>query len=227
LVARLPRRVGVWGGGAAGGVWRLTEAGHRLRRLPVEPHPQETNNGTSNRRARFTEPSPQFLAHTLRVADIRLALEQLTVASEGRVELTTVQTEPTCWRSWTGPYGAPATLRPDLYAETTSGDYLDCWFIEADMGTEHLTAIVKKARAYQAYWRSGREQAALGVFPLVVWVTPDERRAQAIAGAVAGDTGCDNRLHRAAPFERLVEAVTGHVGTADKTLKTPIEGSQS
>jgi hypothetical protein len=159
--------------------------------------------GAAKPRVRFAEPSTQFLTHTLRVADVRLVFERLGAMSGGKVELSLVQAEPSCWRSWVGPHGAPMTLRPDLYVETASGEYLDCWFVEADLGTEHLSAIVRKARVYEAYRLCGREQAARGVFPLVLWVTPDQRRADAILTAVRDDTTCDSRLHRAIGIDGL------------------------
>jgi hypothetical protein len=212
-VTMLPRRVGGYGGGAAQSVWRLTEAGHRLLRLQAQGGEGRDRlggiDGGGRRRVRFVEPSAQFLAHTLRVADIRLVFERLETDSGGKAELSQVQTEPECWRNWVGPHGAPMTLRPDLYVETTSDEYMDCWFVEVDMGTEHLPAVARKARAYEAYRLCGREQAARGVFPLVLWVTPDERRAEAIMAAIDSDPGCDVRPHRAACFDWLAELLAG------------------
>jgi hypothetical protein len=204
VVAGLARRVGGYGGGAAQNVWRLTEAGQRLLRLHAGP---DASDGREGPRIRFAEPSPQFLAHTLRVADVRLAFERLDKSSSRRSALSLVQTEPSCWRKWIGPHGTPATLRPDLYAETASAEFVDCWFIEADLGTEHLPAIARKARAYETYRRSGREQAARGVFPLVLWVTPDARRAEAVLAAIADDPRCDPRPHRAVSFDQLSDVL--------------------
>jgi hypothetical protein len=206
LVAVLPRRVGGYGGGAAQSVWHLTEAGRRLLRHRPGSSGSSGSlaaSGEGWRRVRFSEPSPQFLAHTLRVADICLVLEQLGAASGGELGLAAVQTEPECWRVFTGPYGALSALRPDLYAEVASLEFLDCWFIEADMATEHLPAIVRKARVYEAYRALGREQAVRGVFPLVLWVTPDGRRAEAIMRAIGQDSVCDVRAHQAVAMAGL------------------------
>ena len=157
LVAALPRRVGGHSGGAAQSVWRLTEAGHRLLRFQTKlGSADDALGGEVGTRTRFTEPSPQFLAHTLRVADIRLVLERLDASAGESGGLSLVQTEPACWRTWVGPFGQSLTLRPDLYAEITAGQYIDLWFIETDMGSEHLPAIVRKAKVYEAYRASGR-----------------------------------------------------------------------
>jgi hypothetical protein len=202
LVARLPRLVGGTGGGSRRTIWHLTESGQRLLLAQTSP------NNPRDPRHRPTEPSPTFLNHTLRVADIRLILEQLDQGSGGTITLDRVQTEPHCWRRWTGPYGAPLTLRPDLYAETGHGDYADLWFIEADLGTEHLPAITRKAKTYQAYHHTGHEQTNNGAFPLVLWATPDQHRADAITMAINNEPGCDQRIHRAIPFEHLSDYLT-------------------
>jgi hypothetical protein len=214
VVVGLPRRVGGYGGGATQAVWRLTEAGQRLLRLQAQGGAGygQVDGDAGRPRIRLAEPSPQFLAHTLRVADVRLAFERLRETTDGKAELSLVQTEPSCWRRWTGPHGTPATLRPDLYAETVSSEFVDCWFIEADLGTEHLPVVVRKAKVYEAYRRSGREQAARGVFPLVLWVTPDTRRAEAILFAIRGDPGCDGRAHRAVSFDQLSDVLANGAG---------------
>jgi hypothetical protein len=219
LAAPLDRRIGGLGGGAAQTIWRLTEAGHRLLRLtqPDDDRPGDPTGQTppTPQRVRFREPSPQFLSHTLHLADIRLVLEQLSQKSDGRATTDLIQTEPDCWRDWLGPHGTAMTLRPDLYAEISVNEptqsdsqsetdgWLDCWFIEADLATEHLPTIARKARVYAAYRRSGREQASGGVFPLVLWVTPDQRRAQAILAAITADPACDPRLHHATTIDNL------------------------
>ena len=208
LVDHLPRKVGGYGGGQAQTVWHLTEAGHRL--LDLNRSARETANEESPVRRRFREPSMQFLAHTLRVADIRLVLERLSKGSNAK-ELTTVQTEPRCWRTWVGAYGTPVTLKPDLYAELADADFDYFYFIEADMGSEHMPTIIRKARVYQTYYQTGREQARHdGVFPLVLWVTPDARRAEQILAAIRADPKCDERLHRTLSMADLRSWLEGH-----------------
>jgi len=58
------------------------------------------------------------------------------------------------------------------------------WFIEVDQGNESLPVVIGKCRAYDAYYQSGREQAAHGVFPRVCWVVPDESRADRISNKI-------------------------------------------
>jgi len=226
LVNHLPRKVGGYGGGQAQTVWHLSEGGHRLLGLD-RPDDEKADKSL---RQRFREPSPQFLAHTLRVADIRLALEQLSRPERAgaadnhetdSIDLTLIQTEPVCWRTWVSTYGGSAVLRPDLYAETSDPDFDYFYFIEADMDSEHAPAIMKKARVYQTYYQTGLEQARHGgVFPLVLWVTPDERRARQILNTIRADPKCDERLHRAVTMADLPNFLSHH-GEDPVAVKPP------
>ena len=201
LIGCLPRRVGGWGGGQSQTVWHLTESGQRLLNLDGE-----TGETVAIRR-RFREPSPQFLAHTLRVADVRAICEHL---SHGK-NVGMIQTEPTCWRDWTGTYGTPAILKPDLYVEIADPDYDYYYFVEADLGSEHMPAIARKAAVYQTYRDTGREQARLGgVFPLILWVTPDQRRADQIIATIRDDPTCDKQLHHAVAVADLANYLDGN-----------------
>lgn len=187
LLVRLARRVGGVRAGSASFIYALGAVGHRL---------------VADER-RFTEPSPLFLDHTLAVADAGLSL--IRAHRAGTLNLVEVVVEPTCWRRYIGAGGAREFVRPDLYAITRVGDYEDCWFLEVDRGTESPAAISRKCRGYQGYWRSGREQADHGTFPLVVWVTPDERRAQRIERVISGSRQLKRELFRVTPADQLAE----------------------
>ena len=158
-------------------------------------------------RYRVTEPSSLFLDHTLAIADARIELE---VASRGQLfDLVEVEIEPRSWRHFSGPGGAASTVKPDLYAVTGHREFEDCWFLEIDRGTESPAAISRKCRAYDLYWRSGLEQAAHGAFPLVLWVTPQERRADRIRSLVNRARNLNRELFRVTTFPQLVENIAG------------------
>src|SRR5436305_924378 len=134
LLARLERRVGGVRAGSASYVYALGSAGGQIL------------DGARNR---VTEPSSLFLDHTLAIAEARLALE---VAARDRFfDLVEVEIEPSCWRRYSGPGGAPATVKPDLYVVTAREDFEDCWFLEIDRNTESPAAISRKCRAYDLY----------------------------------------------------------------------------
>ncbi len=184
LVARLARRIGGVRSGSSGIVWQLGATGERLLR---------TMHGQKQRR-RYVEPSPAFTAHTLAVADLAIGLHELNDLHV--VELISVETEPSCWRSFISPHGALEWLKPDLYAVTASGDFEDHWFVEVDLATEHPPVIVRKSLVYQRYAATGAHQARHGLFPAVVWVVPDPARQEALKRALAADRLIQRELFR-------------------------------
>jgi len=168
LLVRLERRVGGVRAGSAGYVYALGPVGQRL----LNP---------SDGRRRIHEPRIGFLDHTLAVS--QLVVDVTRGSRGGRLEVLTLQSEPRCHRAFTGTSGQ-ATLKPDLFLALGVGDMEHRWFIEVDQGNESLPVVIGKCRAYDAYYQSGREQAAHGVFPRVCWVVPDESRADRISNKI-------------------------------------------
>jgi hypothetical protein len=193
VLVRLQRRVGGVRAGSASYVYALGPVGRRLA------------GEQTGRQVR--EPSTTFLEHTLAIAETHLTL--LEASRRGRLELIAVEVEPTCWRRYLNTGGASETLRPDLYALTARGEFEYCWFLEVDRGTEYRPALLRKCRAYESYWRTGAEQQRSGTFPRVVWIAPDEERAQAIEQAIGSAPGLKRELFRTTTNERLVELLAG------------------
>lgn len=203
LIEPLGRRIGGLHAGSAGYVWRLGPAGDRLLRLEAVDAP----------RARRKEPSVRFLDHRLAVAD---AACQLTAASQsGHLELLQVVPEPAAWRPFSSDYGVREVLKPDLYAETASDAYEDFWFIEVDRGTESLPTVLGQCEQYERYRRSGTEQAALGLFPRVVWLVPDERRVAALQAAITKSSALDDDLFRVAQQGDLLQLINNQTKGGD------------
>jgi hypothetical protein len=164
LAGALARRIGGVQAGSGSRIWHLTEAGERLLRL---------GDGTARPRKRFFEPSPHFLSHTLAVAECYI---QLTEICDGKdLTLIKAEMEPDCWRSYSHK-GHLTALRPDMFTVTICGEYEDRWFVEVDLNTEAPITVVEKCRRYHDYYRSGLEQKEHEVFPLTVWIVPDEAR---------------------------------------------------
>jgi len=191
LLVRLERRVGGVRAGSASYVYALGSAGNRVVNNP--------------RGKRAEEPSRVFLDHTLAVADAHLALLQASYAR--RFELITVETEPAAWRRFLNSGGGRETLRPDLYVVSAQGEFEHCWFLEIDNATESTPAVLRKSLQYQAYRRTGIEQQRTGTFPLVVWVTPSERRRKQLADAIASARKLQPEIFRVVAFDELVELV--------------------
>lgn len=161
VLARLDRRIGGVRSGSDGFVYRLDVVGQRL----LEPERQRY-------RTPWT-PSATHLAHALAVSDLYVQLHR----ESAHWKMLAFDTEPRCWRSFSGPGGAPVVLKPDAFVVGAAGDFEDSWFIEVDRATESLPRITDKAKRYISYWQTGREQRERGVFPKVLWVVPDEHRA--------------------------------------------------
>lgn len=156
---------------------------------------------------RTTEPSILFLDHTLAIGDVRVLLEE--AQRRGELELVTVEIEPASWRHFIGSGGARDIVRPDLYIVTATDEYEDAWFLEIDRGTESPAAIARKCRAYDRYWRNGREQATHGSFPVTVWVAPDERRGSRIERIIGAARGLNRDLFRVTSGPQLLTLLRG------------------
>lgn len=184
VLTHLERRVGGVRAGSASYVWQVGRAGQRLL-------------ATESAEATITrphEPGLLFLGHCLAVADAHLSLIHLQ--RRAALELITVQTEPRCWRRYSGLGGARLVLQPDLYVVTGAGDFEDHWFVEVDLGTEHPKRLLAKCHRYEDYRHTGIEQADGGSFPLVVWAMRDQAQADRLRRAIATDNGLDGRLFR-------------------------------
>ena len=202
LIDQLPRRVGGYGAGSSAGVWFLTPTGQRLRSLA-------RGDGANLPPARVRDPSTRFVAHTLAVADVRVRIHQ--AARTGRFAVRSLETEPQCWRPYLGLHGVREILKPDLALTTVSADgqYEDSWFIEVDLGTEHLPTVLGKCAQYETYRRTGTEQARCGVFPLVVWITTTPERAEKLRAGIHRTRSLDNALHRVITSDQLADLITG------------------
>lgn len=198
LISRLPRRVGGAIRGSAANIWQLASAGERLlRRL----------SGDHGRR-RYVEPSPQFTAHTLAVADIGVAVLEATYRDD--FELLELEAEPDCWREYVNAAGSREWLKPDLFVVTADAEIESHSFIEVDRGTEHFPVLLRKCEAYQRYWRTGTEQSSRGLYPAVVWVIPNEVRATKLLAAIrAHPTLTDELFHVTTQTEAMSIIGTG------------------
>lgn len=162
-LVRLERKVGGLRAGSHTFIYGLGPVGHRLL--------QEDGS-----RLRAYEPSEAFVDHQLAVS--QLVVDLTLAGRNGHLELLAVEGEPACWR--TLPAIGRSVLRPDLFLALGKGELEYRWFIEVDRGTHRGPALLRKAQLYESYYRSGVEQATHGVFPRIVWTTPDSTRAKRV-----------------------------------------------
>ncbi|WP_237110523.1 replication-relaxation family protein [Mycobacteroides abscessus] len=203
LLGALDRRIGGIYAGSQGLVHYVDVVGDRIL---------HDRSGRSSHRP--YEPTDKFVRHTLAVADARVALVAAHRAQQ--IELTDSSVEPASWRTFTGTGGARLTLKPDLYAETTTApgsELVTAWFLEIDLGTESIPTLLRKCRDYEAYRRSGIEQDRHGSFPLVIWSMTHQdpakarRRRDAFNDAIATDRTLTNELFRIVAPEQLLPLI--------------------
>lgn len=202
LISRPIRRVGGLQAGSASSIWMLTSAGKRLLNL-------RAGLGATGR---VREPGERFIAHYLAIADTRLQL--LGAERSGQLDLGTVQIEPVAWRTYLGSGGQKETLKPDLFAVTTPktetgelAEFEDHWFIEVDRGTESLPTLLGQCRQYESYRSQSIEQENHGVFPLVLWIVPDQRRTAGLTAAIERTTSLDDGLYRVCTPDTMLDVV--------------------
>ncbi|OYN77678.1 replication-relaxation family protein [Mycolicibacterium sphagni] len=190
VISALTQRIGGVRAGSDGLVHYVDSVGDRILR-------QRSGRGARRR----YEPSARFVHHRLVVAAAHIAL--ITANRHGGLDVVATAVEPATWRPYIGVGGTRRTLKPDLFAETATADELVyAWFVEIDLGTEHIPTLLSKCREYEAYRRAGIEQERHGSFPLVVWSMTHQdpatakRRRQALAAAIAADRSLPSALFR-------------------------------
>jgi hypothetical protein len=200
VLARLPRSVGGPGGGSAGHIYALDAAGRRLADL-----------ATGGRSYRPWPLGAAFLGHSVAVSDVyvRLAMAE----REGALRLVQFAAEPAAWRSFHGSGGVRVTLKPDAYVVVQIDGFEDHWFLEVDLSTEVASTLVRKCSLYRSYWQSGAEQARHEVFPRVLWLVPDERRAGLLARVIARQPADSASLFAVSLHEHAVERICQGAGS--------------
>lgn len=169
LVVRLDRLIGGVRAGSSGFVYGLSAVGQAVL---------DVGGPAGGPRRRVWDTRPYFQDHMLAVAELYVRLRELE--RRDHVELLAFDGEPACWRHFTGSGGELIMVKPDAYVRVGFQEFERRAFVEVDLSTESLPTIERKCLRFIAYWRSCVEQQRHGVYPMVVWLVPDERRLQNI-----------------------------------------------
>ncbi|MEV0772766.1 replication-relaxation family protein [Nocardia salmonicida] len=195
LISTLTRRVGGVRQGSDSLTWQLAATGERLlRHLHQRPY-----------RRRYREPSLHFIEHTLAVASLGVLLRE--AGARNAVEVVDLAVEGHAHRPFVGAGGAREVVKPDLLAITATDDFEQHWMIEADRGTEHDPHLGRKLSAYHRYYDTGRYQAKHGLFPSVLWVVPDPRRAGRLRELIAADAAYPPDLFEICTYAEFADFV--------------------
>lgn len=190
LVDRLPQRIGGVRGGSRSIIYALGATGRRLLK----------RDGITTKRV--GAPGERYLAHHLDATELRVRLFEAGL--RGELDVIEIESEPRCWRTYTGPHGASRVVKPDLFVRIGAGALEDRYLVEIDRATESLPTITAKARVYLEHYRSGSEQHQHGVYPRVIWTAPADRRAAQLHQALASLPSPARRLFSIWPYDELV-----------------------
>ncbi len=199
VLDHLERRRGGVSGGSSAWVYALGPAGRRMVAYWA-------GEGLPRSRGAY-EPGAVWTTHTLAVSDLYVRLR--VAERDGLVELLAFDAEPACWRRFARLGGATGVLKPDAFVQLGNGDWIDSFFIEQDMGTERRGQLTRQHRAYAEHFRSGEVQAEMGVYPGVLWLVPDARRAELLADIHYGLPAPTRRLFTVATAEQALDVLCG------------------
>lgn len=194
-LVRLERRIGGVRAGSASFVYALGAMGAKIL------------HGETGSRIRHREPSAEFLDHTLAV--VQLVVDLRTMERSGDLEIVSVETEPACWRRFAAGLEGMVVLKPDLAVTLAVGDFEYHWFVEIDRATHSSSAVLRKCRVYQDYWTTGLEQSRTGLFPRVLFVTPNEKRASLLRRAIHDAARLNDDLIAVTPRSDALGVLTG------------------
>jgi hypothetical protein len=195
VLHRLDRQIGGVRAGSRGYVYSLDRLGQLLAGLDDGPG------------RRPWTPSLPFVRHRLAITELYCRLVEASRQSE--LELIEFVAEPACWRSFPAPLGGRLWVKPDAFLALGSGEWEHRWWVEVDCATESATVLRRKAEAYGRYRASGREEAVHGVFPLVLFTVPTERRRRQIAEQIESWPVSLGRLFRVALADEALAALVG------------------
>ena len=159
------------------------------------------------RRQRTREVSTTFLDHLLAITEVRTSIEE-AVRQEADTEAA-VALEPDCWRTALSPSGQVQVLRPDLAVTITSPAYEDRYLMEVDRATENPGRVIATCWRYQEHQATSAQASDGDVFPLVVWLVPNDRRRHRLERAIAHSTGLLRDLFRVIRLDQLPTLIHG------------------
>ena len=195
LINHLERRIGGVRAGSGSFVWHIT-----IKGMKALHRPQRFKNKY--------EPTAHHLEHTLAVTQAYVFLKLLEEA--GKIQLERFDFEPTCHRTYATFSGKKIFLKPDAFAGLVLGIYEDSYFLEIDMATESLNRVANQCKKYITYYQTGIEQREQdGVFPLVIWIVPHDKRKEAISKKIESELNNFHPMFQVVTLEEFSSWIGG------------------
>jgi hypothetical protein len=149
-----------------------------------------------------------FLAHHLAVSELYVLLTE--AGRDGHLDVLDFDTEPACWRSFSGLGGGRTVLKPDAFVRLGLGAFEDAYFVEVDRATHSVPSVGRKLTLYRRYWQTGREQNRRdGVFPKVLVIVPSESRKAALVEAAGQQPPDSWPLFQVTRYDQALRVFTG------------------
>lgn len=204
-IRHLDRRIGGVRSGSGSFVWAISIKGLKWLKY-FKPSLAITRQNNY-------EPTWHHLEHTLAISEIYVQLAELK--NKRLVQsIDNFQFEPNSWRGWLDNHAGRMILKPDCYIEISLDNYLYNYFVEVDKNTESLARVINKSKQYIRYFNLNIEQKDTGVFPLVLWVVPDEKRKLAIEQRIQKELQDYWELFQVITLDDFKDFITG--GIADE-----------
>jgi hypothetical protein len=206
VITSLDRRIGYALHGSTSLRYALDSAGEKLIRL---------RHGADLERSRVRRPripSERFVAHTLAVTELYVALAEKARIG-GRFVLANFQAEGASY--W--PNGLGGWIKPDAFVKLRRGGATDFWWYEADLprhdsdiANESLPTISGKLGVYLDFVQRG-QLGPDGIVPRVVFGVPTARRQAAIEALIADLPAPAESLFRVAEMARVAQIMEGEL----------------
>jgi len=202
LVAPLERRIGGVRAGSSALIWHLTEPGERLLWLD-EPDKKHT-------RKRFEEPSADFLHQTLAVAEAAVSIITLAECQDG-LSIRRLDTD----FSYVVRYrDETISIKPGLYVVLHWDGYEYHWFVETAPYWDIVRNLVRRTEKYCKVYQQGAFQGQVGVFPLTVFMLPDDEQKIKLEQTINEQMPDYIRLFRFTTQDALEKAICAEIGLA-------------
>jgi hypothetical protein len=197
VLDRLERRIGgPTPGGSEGYVYLLANGGQHLA------HRREMLARARRRRAAV--PGQMFVRHCLAVAELHARV--LEEERSSALCCSARQSEPACWRRFTGPDGETMILKADTFLRVGDGDHERDYLIDVDRGTEGSRTLERRLRTYMLYRSYGKDYPA-GEFPAVLWLARTEKRVGVISDVVQYLPGDAKQIFTVANFDNAIHLI--------------------
>lgn len=242
LVNKLDRKIGGYRAGSNANIWYLTDAGYKLLDLEDPDTPLkrrrflEPSAITLRHRLTSVECYIQMVELERKVQlggkvqpGGEAQLEKVQSAGKAQAEeagdddiissttsfnIRKVEFEPKSWKQYLYD-NKNKYLRPDLFMSIEKDGYEYLYFIEIDLASESMTDIIRQCESYHDCYNSRAMQNEYDIFPIVLWIVPDEKRKERFVKVLKEQYERTNHLFTIITAEELQDFMLADIETIE------------